>query len=109
MSAALVLDGLPQGLELRLAAGQALLVRVELAQAAFESLLALIGPLLEPCDLRPALANLRLRLIATTRGLLLRGEEHRLRLLFGGTDLIETAFGISVVRHAALRHGSARV
>ena len=109
ISAALVLDGLAQGLELGFATGQPLLVRIQLAEPALEPLLALVGPLLEPGDLRPALADLRFSLVATSRRLLLRGEEHRLRLLLGRSDLLETAFSIRVVRHAALRHGSARV
>ena len=105
----LVLDGLAQRLELGFAPGQALLVRIELAQPALEPLLALVGPLLEPGDLRTALANLRLGFVATPGGLLLRGEEHRLGLLFGRPDLLEASFSVSVVRETALRHASARV
>ena len=105
----LVLDGLTQGLELGFATGQPLLVGVELAEAALEPLLALIGPLLEPRDLRPALTDLRLGFVAAPCRLLLRGEEHRLRLLLGRADLLETAFGVRIVRDPAFRHGSARV
>ena len=94
----LVLDGLAQRLELRFATGQPLLVRIQLAEPALEPLLALVGSLLQPCDLRAALANLRLGLVATSRRLFLRGEEHRLGFLFGRPDLLEAAFGISVVR-----------
>ena len=82
---------------------------VQLAEAALESLLALIGPLLQPRDLGPAFADLRFGLVAPPCRLLLRGEEHRLGFLLGGADLLETAFSISVVRDAALRDASARI
>ncbi len=81
----------------------------ELAEAALQSLLALVGPLLESRDLRSALADLRLSLVAAPCRLLLRRQQDGLRLLLGGADLLETAFGINVVRDAALRHGPARV
>ena len=95
---ALLLDGLTQGLELGFSTGQPLLVGVELAQPPLEALLALIGPLLEPRDLRSPLTDLRLGLVAAPCRLLLRGEEHRLRLLLGRADLLETAFGVRIVR-----------
>ena len=106
---ALILDRLAQGLELGFTTGQPLLVGVQLAEPALEPLLALVGPLLEPRDLRPALANLRLGLVPAACGLLLRGEQHRFCFLLDRADLLETAFSVRVVRDPAFRHGSARV
>ena len=83
--------------ELGFATGQPLLVGVELAEAALEPLLALIGPLLQPRDLGAALAHLGLGFIAPPCRLFLCGEQHRLRLLLDGADLLETAFGIRIV------------
>ncbi len=82
---------------------------VEFAEAALEPLLALVGALLQPRDLRAALADLGLGFIATACRLLLGGEQHRLRFLFDGAYLLETALGIRIVRDAAFRHGFARV
>ena len=106
---ALILDGLTEPFELGLAPREPLLVRVQLAEAALESLLALIRPLLQPRDLGPPLADLRFCLVTSPCRFFLGCEQHRLGFLFDGADLLETALSISVVRDAAFRHGFARV
>ena len=106
---ALLLHSLPEGFQLRLAPRQPLFVGVELSEPALEALLALGGALLKARDLRAALADLSLGLVATAGRFLFRRQEHGLRLLLSGTDLLEAPFSIGVLRHAALRHGLAGV
>ena len=106
---AFVLDRLAQRLELSFAPGQSLFVGVELAKTALETLLALIGALLELCDLGAAFANLSLGFIATAGRFLFRGQQHGLGFLLDRAHLIEAAFGVRVVRDLHLRDASARV
>src|SRR5438876_177396 len=79
-------DRLTLGLELHLTPAQALFVALQLAHAALEALLTLVGPLLEPCHLGAPLPGFRLDLVAPAGGLLLRREQDRLGLLLGAAQ-----------------------
>jgi hypothetical protein len=79
----LILDRLSQGFEFGLSATQALLVRIQLAETPLDSFLTLVGALLEPGHLSPALADLGLAFVPAPRGLLFGGEEDCLAVLLG--------------------------
>src|ERR1700680_1462376 len=105
----LILDRLAERLQFRLAPGQPLFVGVELAEPSFETFLALVGALLQACDLGTAFADLGLGLIATARCLLLGGQEHGFRLLLGGARLVQALLAVRVVAGSSLSHASASV
>src|SRR6202011_1788081 len=80
---ALVFDRLAQRFELGLAAPQALLIGIQLAQAALDALLTLAGALLEPGYFGAALADLGLAFVTAARRLLLCRQEDGLAVLLG--------------------------
>jgi hypothetical protein len=86
-----------------------LLVGVELAETALESLLALVGALFEARKLGPAFANFSLSLVSPSSRVLFCGEEHGFRFLFGDAHLIEASFGIRVVLALHLGNASTRI
>src|ERR1700730_18766464 len=106
---ALIFDRLSQGFELGLSATQALLVRIQLAQTALDSFLTLVGALLEPGDLSPALADLGLAFVPASRRLLFRGQKDRLAVLLGDDPQVFLAQIVSVAGFACPRNAASRV